>query len=207
MFCWNWVVIFFQPVVFLCDFLFLLLNFQYEKKVLLRCTRCFATNQKDQNRLGFEAKKLCDQSCSVSVALSDLKTWRRNIIFNRLQVPMRGKRSGTLDCSDCSSKVHKGQQHEWKSKSYLSILTAACSFTTLESSAQHFHNSFPKQVFSCKPTVCFSSWVTKIESKHGFGLATCIPVETLLQLCGFSEAVCNVFPPDFHRNEGKDPKV
>ena len=80
-------------------------------------------------------QKLCDQSCSVSVAFSHQKKGRKNpsqnmtkknIMFNRLQVAMRGfNRSGTLDCSDCSSKVHKGQQHEGKSKSYLSILTAS----------------------------------------------------------------------------------
>ena len=145
------------------------LNFQPEKFLLLRCAGCFATNQKHQNRLGFDAKNCvtkvvqcqwhCQRNCIETSKIEDSRIKKKGRMPS--QNMMHKHRVQSFASTDerqeiwhsrplfrLLDKVHKGQQHERKSKSYLSILTALTGSLQVHSS---FHlpsifSSFPRLI-------------------------------------------------------------
>ena len=219
--CLLGLLIFFNLLNYTKLFVLWFLNFQPEKKNGAASGVLVASRRTKRIRIVSDSKqtktvrpKLFSVSGILASRKRQKKPFSKHDEKERLQVAMRGfNRSGTLDCSDCSSKVQKGQQHEGKSKSYLSILTASIFDWQLAASqlvfiCPAFSPLLSKTSLILLQTRQFVSqrWVTKIESKQGFGLATSISVETLLQpVWGFSKVRPSALPlPIFDRNGGRE---
>lgn len=131
--CLLGLLIFFNLLNYTKLFVLWFLNFQPEKKNGAASGVLVASRRTKRIRIVSDSKqtktvrpKLFSVSGILASKKRQKKPFSKHDEKERLQVAMRGfNRSGTLDCSDCSSKVQKGQQHKGKSKSYLSILTAS----------------------------------------------------------------------------------